>query len=165
MNDFITTFWGDGDKLNALQMGTRAFAMFFISLLFIRLGGLRLFSKKSAFDNVIVIMLGAVLSRGVVGASPFFSTVAASAVMIGLHRLSAFATIKSDAIAKMLKGDHILLYKNGKILWDNMKVATISKDDLMTSLRLETKKTTLDDIDLAYLETNGRISFIVKKPE
>jgi uncharacterized membrane protein YcaP (DUF421 family) len=28
---------------------------------------------------------------------------------------------------------------------------------------LETQKTSLDEIDTAYLEDNGRISFIVKK--
>jgi uncharacterized membrane protein YcaP (DUF421 family) len=165
MNDFINNIWGMGENLNELQMGVRAFVMFFIALLFIRLGGMRLFSKKSAFDNVIVIMLGAVLARGVVGASPFFATVAASAVMIAVHRSIAFLTVKNNALCKILKGNHILLYKDGKILWNNMRKATISEDDLMASLRLETKKTTLDTVEMAYLEANGRISFIVKEPE
>lgn len=165
MNDFINNIWGEGDKLNELQMSVRAFVMFFIALCFIRLGGMRLFSKKSAFDNVIVIMLGAVLARGVVGASPFFATVAASAVMIAVHRSIAFLTVKSNALCKVLKGHHILLYKDGKILWNNMRKATISEDDLMASLRLETKKTTLDNVEMAYLEANGRISFIVKESE
>jgi len=33
----------------------------------------------------------------------------------------------------------------------------------MESLRLETQQTSLDEIEMAYLETNGRISFITKK--
>ena len=86
MNDIINNLWGEGDQLNALQMGIRAFLMFLIALLFIRLSGKRAFAKKSPFDNVIVIMLGAVLARGVVGASPFFSTVAAAAMMMMIHR-------------------------------------------------------------------------------
>ena len=163
MENIINNIWGDGEYLNALQMSIRAFVMFIIALIFIRLGGLRLFSKKSAFDNVIVIMLGAVLARGIVGASPFFSTVAASAIMILIHRLLAFIAVKSDRLCIILKGDHILLFKDGKILWENMKKATISKNDLMESLRLETQQTSLDEIEMAYLETNGRISFITKK--
>jgi uncharacterized membrane protein YcaP (DUF421 family) len=83
--------------------------------------------------------------------------------MIGIHRLVALIAVKSDLLCKVLQGDHIMLYKDGKILWHNMKKATISKNDLMASLRLETKKTELEDVDIAYLETNGRISFIIKK--
>jgi uncharacterized membrane protein YcaP (DUF421 family) len=141
MENIINNIWGDGEHLNALQMSIRAFVMFIIALIFIRLGGLRLFSKKSAF----------------------FSTVAASAIMILIHRLLAFIAVKSDRLCIILKGDHILLFKDGKILWENMKKATISKNDLMESLRLETQQTSLDEIEMAYLETNGRISFITKK--
>src|SRR6476619_5247967 len=111
MENIISNIWGDGEHLNALQMSIRAFVMFIIALIFIRLGGLRLFSKKSAFDNVIVIMLGAVLARGIVGASPFFSTVAASAIMIMIHRMLAWISVKSDLMCKVLQGEHIILFQ------------------------------------------------------
>jgi uncharacterized membrane protein YcaP (DUF421 family) len=163
MDDVINNLWGAGDQLNALQMSIRAFVMFLIALIFIRLSGKRAFAKKSPFDNVIVIMLGAVLARGVVGASPFFSTVAAAAIMIIVHRILAWSSFKNEMVNKLLKGENIPLYKDGKILWRNMEKTTISQSDLMQSLRLETKKTTLNEIETAYLEDNGRISFIVKK--
>ncbi len=163
MGDIINNLWGEGDQLNALQMSIRAFVMFLIALVLIRFSGKRAFAKKSPFDNVIAIMLGAVLARGVVGASPFFSTVAAAAIMIIVHRILAWSSFKNKMINDVVKGENILLYKDGKILWHNMEKTTISKSDLMQSLRLETKKTTLDDIEMAYLENNGRISFIVKK--
>jgi uncharacterized membrane protein YcaP (DUF421 family) len=163
MNDIINNLWGEGDQLNALQMSIRALVMFLIALLFIRLSGKRAFAKKSPFDNVIVIMLGAVLARGVVGASPFFSTVAAAAMMMMIHRILAWSSVENKLVNKLLKGEIVPLYKDGKILWHNMRKTTISESDLMQSLRLETQKTSLDDIEMAYLEDNGRISFIVKK--
>jgi uncharacterized membrane protein YcaP (DUF421 family) len=163
MDDILNKLWGEGEQLNALQMGVRALVMFLIALLFIRLNGKRAFAKKSPFDNVIVIMLGAVLARGVVGASPFFSTVAAAGIMMIIHRILAWSSVKNKLANKLLKGEIIPLYKDGKILWRNMERTTISKSDLMQSLRLETQKTTFDEIEMAYLEDNGRISFIVKK--
>ena len=163
MNEVINNLWGEGDQLDAIQMSVRAFVMFLIALLFIRLSGKRAFAKKSPFDNVIVIMLGAVLARGVVGASPFFSTVAAAAMMMLIHRVLAWSSVKSKIVNQLLKGEIVPLYKDGKILWHNMKKTTISQSDLMQSLRLETQKTTFDEIETAYLEDNGRISFIVKK--
>jgi heme A synthase len=67
----MQTLVGEGKELTILQMSVRAFAMFIIYVVLIRIAGLRTFAKQSTFDNIIVIMLGAVLARGVVGASPF----------------------------------------------------------------------------------------------
>src|SRR5947208_6895714 len=126
MDDVINNLWGEGEYLNPLQMSVRAFVMFLIALLFIRLSGKRAFAKKSPFDNVIVIMLGAVLARGVVGASPFFSTVAAAAMMMIIHRILAWSSVKSKIVNTLLKGEIIPLYSDGKILWHNMEKTTIS---------------------------------------
>jgi uncharacterized membrane protein YcaP (DUF421 family) len=159
-------FWfGEGDHLNALQMSVRAFIMFFITLVLIRMAGMRTFAKKSSFDNILVIMLGAILARGVVGASGFFATIAASTVMVIIHRLLAFLCLKNEKIGKLLKGKTVILYKEDKILWNNMKKTSLSKTDLYESLRLETKKNSLNEIDTALMETNGRISFITKPKE
>jgi uncharacterized membrane protein YcaP (DUF421 family) len=161
--DLINTIWGTGEHLNVLQMVVRACLMFFIALILIRLGGMRIFGKKSAFDTIIVIMLGAVLARGIVGASDYWATVAASAVMIGINRLLAWLSEKYTGINNVIKGKPLLLFESGEICWENMKTASLTRSDLMESLRLETKKESLDPIDKAYMETNGRISFIMKE--
>ena len=163
--DTIQFLFGEGEKLNILQMSMRALVMFLIMLILIRFAGRRAFAKKSSFDNIIVIMLGAVLARGVVGASPFWSTVAASIIMIILHRIVAWLSVKNNFVERLVKGDAILLFQKEKIVSKNLTKTGISKKDLHESLRLETKKDSLEDIEDAYLETNGRISFILKKKE
>ena len=163
MEKWITHWFGHGEELSVLHMAMRSLVMFLIAIVLIRMGGFRLFSKKSAFDNIVAIMLGAVLSRGVTGASPFWGTVAAATVMIVVHKIISWACIKNKTLSRLLKGKHIVLYKDGEILWDNLLSCSLSKSDLMTSLRLETKKHSLDEIETAYLENNGRISFIIKQ--
>jgi len=163
--DTIHFLFGEGEKLNMLQMSMRAFVMFCIMLLLVRFTGRRAFAKKSSFDNIIVIMLGAVLARGVVGASPFWSTVAASVVMVIMHWITAWLAVKNKTVERLIKGTYIRLYNQEKLVDNNLARTGISKNDLHESLRLETKKDTLEDIDTAYLETNGRISFILKKKE
>jgi uncharacterized membrane protein YcaP (DUF421 family) len=157
-----TTLWGQGDQLDAGQMALRAVVMYMVTLILIRLGGMRIFGKKSAFDTIIVIMMGAVLARVIVGASPFTGTVAAAAVMVAINKGLAWISTKSDVINRLLKGKPLLLYDAGEIIWKNMEKACLSQSDLMESLRLETKKASLSDIDQAYMETDGRISFIGK---
>ena len=163
--DTIHFLFGEGEKLNMLQMSMRAFVMFCIMLLLVRFTGRRAFAKKSSFDNIIVIMLGAVLARGVVGASPFWSTVAASVVMVIMHWITAWLAVKNKTVERLIKGTYIRLYDQEKLVDNNLARTGISKNDLHESLRLETKKDSLEDIDTAYLETNGRISFILKKKE
>lgn len=156
--------FGHGEDLTILQMSFRAFVMFFITLILIRLGGMRIFGKKSSFDTIIVIMLGAILARGVVGASSFFATIVASIVMVVIDRILAWLSMKSYIVACIIKGKPILLYEKDKIIWENMKLTSLSKEDLLESLRLETKENSLECLDSAHMETNGRISFILKKP-
>jgi uncharacterized membrane protein YcaP (DUF421 family) len=148
----IEEIFGVGKDLTTAQISARAFVMFFIALLLIRLGGVRIFAKKSSFDNIIVFMLGAILSRGVVGANTFWSTVAASAVMIAVHRFIAWVCIKNKNIEKLLKGEPVILYKDGKLYHKNLQKTSMSESDLMESLRLETKKNSFSDIDTAFLE-------------
>jgi uncharacterized membrane protein YcaP (DUF421 family) len=158
----INELFGSGENLSPLQMGVRAFIMFFITLALIRLGGMRIFGKKTAFDNVLVIMLGAVLARGVVGASPFLSTIAASAVMVIIHKILALLAMKHVWIGKIVKGIHRSLYKDGEMNRENMRIATISKDDLMEGVRLEINSDNLDDVKEAVIEKNGQVSVIKK---
>lgn len=155
----IDQIFGKGTDLTIFQIGARSFAMFFITLVLIRLGGIRMFGKKSVFDDIMVIMLGAILSRGVVGANPFFQTVVASAVMILVHRFLAWICIKNASIEKLIKGTPILLYKDGIIFSENLQKTSLSESDLMESLRLETKLQSLKKIKTATMETSGRISF------
>lgn len=161
--DFIDKIFGHGEDITALQMTVRASIVFFITLILIRIGGVRIFGRRSAVDTIVVITMGSVLARGIVGASPFLATIAASAAMIVIHRLLGWLSVKNRVIETTIKGDHVLLYSQGKIITKNLEKTSLSREDLEESLRLETKDISLEKVESAYLETNGRISFIMKK--
>jgi uncharacterized membrane protein YcaP (DUF421 family) len=166
MEGFLYSLFGEGEALTPLQMAVRAFSVVVVLLVMLRLGGsMRIFGKKNTLDNIMVIMLGAVLARSIVGASPFWSTTAAAATMIGLHRSLTYIALKSKMVNRIINGDKILLYKNGNFISHNLRKTVISQDEIKQSLRLETKDTSLEDIDMIFMETNGRLSFIQKKKE
>jgi len=153
---------GTGENLSMIQMGIRALIMFFIALLLVRFGGMRILGRKSGVDFVIIIMLGAVLARGIVGASPFISTVFAGFVMIVINKVLAQISTRVPYLGNLMKGKPVVLYKNGQIQWHHMDRLGVSRTDLLTSLRLETHSKHLDEIDIAMMEPNGRISFTLK---
>jgi len=160
--NIINYLFGEGGNLTMLQMSARTFVTSILLLILLRIAGQRTFAKRSAVDNIIVIMLGAVLARGVVGASSYWATVASSVVMVAMHRLIAWLAVKSRKFEKLVKGTYIKLYHNGALVNNNLEKTGMSENDLHESLRLETKKLTLSEIDTAFMETNGRISFILK---
>lgn len=161
----ILYFFGKGPDITTLQMSVRTFITFIILLILIRIAGMRTFAKRSPFDTIIVIMLGAVLARGVVGASPYLSTLFSSIIMVVMHRLIAWLSVKNKKFEKLVKGTNIKLYQNGALISNNLERTGMSENDLYESLRLETKKTMLAEIDTAFMETNGRISFILKEQD
>src|SRR5215467_456317 len=137
---------GYGENLTAFQMSARAAIMFVIMLILIRIGGVRIFGKRSGFDTIIMMTMGSIVARGIVGASPFLSTVAAAAAMIVVHRV--FGLLSSNRILEtLIKGTPLTLYKDGRILSNNLRRASLTVEDLKESLHLETKSTSLETIE------------------
>ena len=163
MNELIYNLFGEGKDLNALQMGCRAFVMFFITLLLIRIAGMRAFGQKSAFDMIIVIMLGAILSRAVTGASAFWPTITAGAVLAIVHRLLAWISMYSDVVGRIVKGEKIMLFKNNKQVKKNMMKCCVSYKDLQEEVRLALNEITMDNVEEIFMERSGKISVIKKK--
>ena len=158
----INEIFGSGETLTAMQMAARAFVMFFIALLLVRIGGMRIFGKKTAFDNILVIMLGVILSRGVTGASPSFSTVAAGAAMVLIHKVLGWLAMTHVWVGKIVKGYRHSLYKNGEIDQKNLRKTSISKDDLLEGVRVEIHSDSLENVKEIFMEKTGQIS-VVKK--
>ena len=163
MNHLIYTVFGYGKDLNSLQMGSRALVMFFITLALLRFTGMRSLGQRSAFDAIIVIMLGSLLSRAVVGVSPFLPTVVAGTVMAATHKIIAIITVKNDVIGRLVKGQKRLLFQNDKYIEKNMLSACVSYKDLQEDIRLNNEDST-ENIKEIYMERSGHVS-IVKKTE
>lgn len=154
--------FGQDENLNPFQTMMRAIVVSFICLGLIRFSGRRAFGMGTALDHMFAILLGAILSRSVVGASPFFSTIAAAATIATLHRVSAWIGLYSRFFGKIVKGEAIVVFENGRLLEDNMKRCRITERDLMEGIRLNSNLDSFEKIKTVYVERNGRISVIKK---
>jgi uncharacterized membrane protein YcaP (DUF421 family) len=161
--EWIKTIFGEGTDLNCLQMSSRAVVTFFISLALIRIAGIRTFGKKSAFDNVIMILLGSVLSRAVVGASPYIPTVVGCLAFVLVHWVLAWLSLYNDTLGRFVKGEKSSLYADGKLNEKNMRRARISGKDLMEGLRLKINDESFEEVKEIFIERNGEFSVIKKK--
>ncbi|MDB4921524.1 DUF421 domain-containing protein [Mucilaginibacter sp.] len=160
--ELIKEIFGEGKDLNALQMSCRGIIVFIIAFLLIRISGRRSFGVRTALDNIISISLGAILSRAVVGASDFVPVVVACFVIVFLHRLFGWFIANSKRVSRVMEGDKILLYSNGKFIPANLKKALVCEEDIMQGVRKSALTENLDKIDKVYIERNGEISAIKK---
>jgi uncharacterized membrane protein YcaP (DUF421 family) len=160
--NIIDVVFGEGKDLNALQMSVRAVVAFFLAWLLLRISGRRSFGLGTPLDNVIAILLGAILSRGIVGASPFLPVVMACFAIVLLHRLMTWVTAKNERLGQFMEGKKILLFENGKFIPGNMKKALVSIEHVIEGLRKSEKTEQLANIEKIYMERNGEISFVKK---
>jgi uncharacterized membrane protein YcaP (DUF421 family) len=167
MVDFLETALGLSQKeLIWWQMCIRAALVFLISLGYIRIANKRIFGKFSAFDIVLGVMYGSVMSRAITGNAPFFATLAAGLSLILLHRLLAFLSLRvkhGSPLSNFIKGQPIPLVLNGNILKDALQKHSITERDLQEALRSNGGPVDLAKIETAYLERSGDISLIMKK--
>ena len=156
--DVVVALFGQGRMLGPGQMVLRAIVVFAIALVLIRIAGRRAFGQRSPFDYVVGILLGAILSRAVVGASPFVATVAASFAIALLHRV--IGCLRSRRLERLLVGAEREVYRNGRFDDAQMRAALITPTDVHESVRQALGADDLSDVDAAILERNGHVSIV-----
>ncbi len=156
----LEELFGSGRDLDTLQMSMRAVACFFILLALTRVAGMRAFSRKSTFDVVIVITLGAVFSRVIVGVSPAIPTVTAAIVLAALHRLIAVATAAVPLLERIVKGDSHVVYRGGIYDLPRMHRAGISRKDIEQAVRKHEHDLSMRDVLEVRLEHTGELTVI-----
>jgi uncharacterized membrane protein YcaP (DUF421 family) len=161
--DVIMRIFGEGRDLDAMQMAVRALAVFFATLVFIRISGRRSFGQRSPFDYVVAILLGATLSRVIVGASPAIPTLVASLVIVLVHRALAWACVHSPRLESFLVGVEREVFRDGQFDIRQMSAALITKTDVLETTRQELHTSELNDVQSAILERNGQVSLIRKR--
>ena len=165
MEQIQQLLWIGEDSLQWYQVTLRALIVYIAALAMVRIGEKRFMGKNTAFDIILGIILGSVVSRAVNSTGTIFPTILGGFVLVGLHWLMAVISFKSDRLGDLFKGNASQLVKNGEISWDVMERSHISEKDLMSQVRTEGNTEDLRSVEKAYLERSGQISVIKSKKE
>ncbi len=160
MNYTLLDLFGQGIHLTASQMIARGVVVFTLTLLMLRISGRRSLGQHSSFDACITVLLGAVLSRGVVGASPFWPTIATGVALVLLHRAIAMLSVRLPRFDVLVNGRPRTLLSDGRVSEAALRKGLVSAADLLQALR---EHSVPEDLTLArqiILERNGVISVL-----
>lgn len=148
------------EDLTLWHMSLRAIVVYIAALTMVQLGEKRFLGKSTAFDVILAIIFGSVVSRAITGSSSFFPTLGAGLVLIGLHWAFAALAFRFSRFGTLIKGSPRVVVKDGEILWEAMRKSNLSENDLRSALRSQARITELSEVKEARLERSGDISVI-----
>jgi len=131
-------------------------------VIMLRIAGKRTLAKMNAFDFVVTIAIGSVLSIIMMDKTiPLLEGIAALALLIILQYLISWATVNFKSLNSFVRSSPTLLFYEGEMLKKNMKKERVTKSEILASLRKEGIHS-IADVKAVVIESNGDLSVIKK---
>jgi uncharacterized membrane protein YcaP (DUF421 family) len=133
-------------------------------LTMMRLAGKRAFGEMSPFDIVVLMLVGGALRSALVGSDtslvgPFIAV----ATILCMDSLIAHLSARVPWLNAIVEGREVLIARMGQLLPHELQRHGISTGAFNRELR-EKGIVEAAQIEAAFLEANGRISVIKRKP-
>lgn len=165
MKEFFVELLGlaaKADTITASQICWRTLVVFIIALVLLRMSGRHTFASNSAQETIVKFMLGALLSRAIAGDSPFGVILAASTMLVLLHRALAYATYFFPALGRLVKGESSVLATDGEVNRKELRRASLSEEALHAALRGAANLDDLTKVHVVRLEHDGTVTAVKK---
>ena len=155
----------NGDNMNLEPLYEVIYRGFFSLLtlfLITKLIGRRQVSELNFFDYIIGISIGNFAAEITINQDVEFYVGVVAILIYGIIAyLLSIITNKSILIRRLVMGSPIILVEEGKLLEANLKKTRMDVNELLESCR-NSGYFSLDEIEYAILETNGKMSILPK---
>ncbi|HVT16371.1 MAG TPA: YetF domain-containing protein [Thermoanaerobaculia bacterium] len=154
--------WSPALLLEDIARGIGAYL--FLLLLF-RLAGKRTAARLSTFDLIVVFLIGAaarplMLRRD----ADILSGIVLTTTLVATHLALAWSKMRWPALSKTLDGEPVLLWENGKPRSEAMRRERLDINDILHAAREHHGLDDVSDVWKAYLELDGKISIVIRRP-
>jgi uncharacterized membrane protein YcaP (DUF421 family) len=141
----------------------RAAVVYVVLLTLVRLSGKRTIGQYTPFDLVLIVLLGNAVQNSLLGEDhSLLGGLLLVATLIGLNWLVGALSARSRRLDRVIAGEPVLLAHDGVVYHAILKRENISPADFDEAMR-EAECADIADVQLALLETNGRISVIKRE--
>jgi uncharacterized membrane protein YcaP (DUF421 family) len=141
----------------------RAAAVYLFLLLVMRVSGKRTLAQVTAFDFVLLLIIGEATQQGLIGDE--FSVTKALLLIVTLLTIDIVMSLlkgRSPRLALLLEGAPLVIVKDGEPLTERLKRARLDVNDVLEAARSNQGLERLEQIKYAVLERDGSISIISK---
>lgn len=161
MDPLERLFTAPGNELDSAVGVVRSCLVYLASIALVRLGKKRFFAQATAFEVVLGVMLGSVMSRAINGGARLWPSLAAGAALVAIHWAFSIVAFRFPRFATLIKGHANVLVEDGQIDETMMARHHLTREDIESAMR---RKGYLEEVTMlrkAVLEQNGEISVIV----
>ena len=134
-------------------------------LVLLRVGGKRAIGQMGAGEFVAILLVSNAVQNSMNGGdNSITGGILLSSVIIGLSVLLAYVTFYSKTAERIVEGVPVILVRHGEIVHNNLRRVLLNEYELRHALRSQGVRH-IRDVDLAILESDGKISITMNKPD
>ena len=126
-----------------------------------RVMGKREVGQLGTFDLVVFILIAELVALALEHKNGFLINLVPVIILVLLQIVISKMSLKSVKFRNFVDGKPVIIIKNGIVNFKNMVEQRYTLDDLLLQLR-EKDVRSLDEVDYAILETNGKLSVFKK---
>ncbi|MBI5032859.1 MAG: DUF421 domain-containing protein [Chloroflexi bacterium] len=147
------------DFTDLVYTAGRTVVIYVFVLIVVRLLGKRTVGDITPFDLIVAFILSEVVDEPIYGDVTLLQGLVPIAAVAVLHYLNSFLSYHWPAFEKLTGGEALVLIRDGKKDKKAMAQERISDAELESMLR-ESEIDKMDQVKLATLETNGKLSIL-----
>lgn len=146
-----------------IAMLFRTFILYFFIVGAMRLMGKRQIAQLEPMELVTITMLSELAAEPISNNDiPILHGIIPIAVLIALEVITSFITMKSHTATRVFDGRPAAVIFKGELRQSELADSRITMNELIASMRGQ-GIFNLSDVDYAFLESNGSISFVPKR--
>lgn len=147
-----------------LKVLMRTVFFYFFVLVMFRIMGKREVGQLGVIDLIVSILIAELVAISIENIKDsLLNTVIPIIALVGLELLLGYISLKSKKFRTFFDGEPSIIIDKGKVNYKEMVRQRYTMDDLLFELRQKGIKS-LENIDYALLEANGKLSIFEKKP-
>ena len=141
----------------------RGIVVYVLVMVLMRISGKRAVGQFTPFDLVMLILIGNAVQNGINGGENSLSgALLMAATLVALNYLTAWLTARSVFLEHIIEGQAVIVARDGVVFHDVLRRELVSRDDFDEALRSNGVRN-VEEVELAILETNGKISVIPRR--
>ena len=142
----------------------RAVVVYAVELGMVRLSGKRALGQITPFDVLLIVLLGNAVQNALLGEDTSLAGgLLLAATLIAINYAVGWLVSRSRRMERLVEGEPVLVARDGKLLESVLRRELLTRADFDAALRQQGCRS-IDEVELALLETNGHITIVPRQP-